>query len=173
VATTETTDALVARLRDDAMEAEAGDAPSVALLPRDVIRLLDARDALRDDLALANADADQLVRERDALRADRARVTQERNAAEQALRRYGYRHSCDIPACNRGDQWGHGTVTQRLDELTAQRDAAVAVVEAARMLDTVRQHLPHDHWRRARLREAVAAYDAALAAATAGASEPA
>ena len=28
--------------------------------------------------------------------------------AESALRHHGYRESCDIPACNCGDQWMHG-----------------------------------------------------------------
>jgi hypothetical protein len=40
-------------------------------------------------------------------------------AAESALRSHGYRKSCDIPACNCGDQWAHGgNASQRLQEIS-------------------------------------------------------
>lgn len=34
--------------------------------------------------------------------------------AEAALLRHGYRKSCDIAACNCGDQWSHGGHAERL-----------------------------------------------------------
>lgn len=40
------------------------------------------------------------------------------DVAVDALRRHGYRESCDIPACNCGDQWNHGGhAAERLREL--------------------------------------------------------
>lgn len=63
------------------------------------------------------------------------------DTAERALERHGYRRSCDIPACNCGDQWNHGghaadrlreisdevytngkTVLQAVKDLCAERD---------------------------------------------------
>jgi histidine ammonia-lyase len=39
-------------------------------------------------------------------------------AVETALRRHGYRRSCDSPACNCGDQWTHGGhAARRLTEV--------------------------------------------------------
>lgn len=44
--------------------------------------------------------------------------------AESALLRAGYRRSCDIPACNCGDQWVHGGhANERLRELAELLDA--------------------------------------------------
>jgi hypothetical protein len=41
--------------------------------------------------------------------------------AEHALRSKGYRKSCDIPACNCGDQWTHGGhAAERLSELSSE-----------------------------------------------------
>jgi len=48
-----------------------------------------------------------------------ASLVAERDAAEDALRRHGYRKSCDIPACNCGDQWNHGGhAAERLREIS-------------------------------------------------------
>lgn len=85
---------------------------------------------------------------RAALLAHHERVVQERDNAESALLRHGYRKSCDIPACNCGDQWSHGghaadrlreisdeigengftllAAARRLNERLAQRDARIA-----------------------------------------------
>jgi hypothetical protein len=42
-------------------------------------------------------------------------------SAEDALHRKGYRRSCDIPACNCGDQWTHGGhASERLRELSEE-----------------------------------------------------
>lgn len=69
-------------------------------------------------------------------------------AAEDALRRHGYRKSCDIAACNCGDQWNHGgharerlheisealpwangpTILQRVKDLVQERDTLRALV---------------------------------------------
>jgi len=56
---------------------------------------------------------------RAALLAAFARLKEERDVAEDALRHHGYRKSCDIPACNCGDQWYHGGhASERLRELS-------------------------------------------------------
>jgi hypothetical protein len=74
------------------------------------------------------------------------RLSAELVTAERALLRHGYRKSCDIPACNCGDQWNHGghaakrlaeidgvleyangkTILQRVEILRAQLTAARA-----------------------------------------------
>ncbi|MFN3075360.1 MAG: hypothetical protein ABT940_00490 [Alphaproteobacteria bacterium] len=47
-----------------------------------------------------------------------ATLTAERDELERILYRKGYRKSCDIPACNCGDQWNHGgNAEERLREL--------------------------------------------------------
>ena len=43
-----------------------------------------------------------------ALRARVAELEADRRTMRHALERHGYRESCDIPACNCGDQWHHG-----------------------------------------------------------------
>jgi hypothetical protein len=49
------------------------------------------------------------------------------NKAEDALLRKGYRLSCDIPACNCGDQWNHGGHAEmRLSEIGEALEQAVA-----------------------------------------------
>lgn len=46
-------------------------------------------------------------------------VEKERDEAESALMRHGYRKSCDIPACNCGDRWNHGGhASERLKEIS-------------------------------------------------------
>ena len=53
-----------------------------------------------------------------ALLAHIADIERERGAAVLALQRHGYRRSCDIPACNCGDQWNHGGhAAERLREI--------------------------------------------------------
>jgi hypothetical protein len=55
------------------------------------------------------------------LKSQLAAMTQERDVAVYALQSKGYRKSCDIRACNCGDQWNHGGhAEERLREL---RDA--------------------------------------------------
>lgn len=50
---------------------------------------------------------------------DLAAARAEVENAERALLRHGYRKSCDIPACNCGDQWSHGGhASTRLRELS-------------------------------------------------------
>jgi hypothetical protein len=45
--------------------------------------------------------------------------------AESALIRHGYRKSCDIPACNCGDQWNHGgNAAMRLREFSEEMSGA-------------------------------------------------
>lgn len=58
------------------------------------------------------------------------------DAAESALRRKGYRRSCDIPACNCGDQWNHGGhASERLSELSdVIRENGVTLLDAAKNL---------------------------------------
>ena len=55
---------------------------------------------------------------------ERLQVERERRrVAEDALTRKGYRQSCDLPACNCGDQWTHGgRAREELAELLAERD---------------------------------------------------
>jgi len=84
----------------------------------------------------------EVVAERDAAR-------EERDVAERALRMHGYRKSCDIPACNCGDQWHHGGTAERrlrevLDEnaeIRAERDA-LAPDELSVMVRVSRDLLP-------------------------------
>jgi len=52
---------------------------------------------------------------------ERAELKAELAAAEYALRSKGYRKSCDISACNCGDQWSHGgNADARLRELSSE-----------------------------------------------------
>jgi len=47
-----------------------------------------------------------------------AETARKLEVAERALLHHGYRKSCDIPACNCGDQWLHGgNAAQRLSEI--------------------------------------------------------
>jgi len=53
--------------------------------------------------------------------AELRRLHVELAAAEYALRSKGYRKSCEIPACNCGDQWSHGgNAEARLRELSSE-----------------------------------------------------
>jgi hypothetical protein len=53
--------------------------------------------------------------------AELRRLHGELATAEYALRSKGYRKSCDIPACNCGDQWSHGgNADARLRELSSE-----------------------------------------------------
>jgi hypothetical protein len=64
---------------------------------------------------------------------DWEQMREERDAAERALQMRGYRKSCDIPACNCGDQWLHGgTAERRLHEVLEERDTARAELAAVR-----------------------------------------
>lgn len=42
------------------------------------------------------------------IQAELAQCREELRVSERALHGKGYRKSCDIPACNCGDQWNHG-----------------------------------------------------------------
>jgi hypothetical protein len=54
-----------------------------------------------------------------------AELRAELATAEYALRSKGYRKSCDIPACNCGDQWSHGgNAEARLRELSSELDGS-------------------------------------------------
>jgi hypothetical protein len=53
-----------------------------------------------------------------AWQAARAPLLERLDMAERALLSKGYRRSCDIPACNCGDQWNHGGhASERLREI--------------------------------------------------------
>ena len=55
------------------------------------------------------------------LRAEVERLRAALEAAEYALRSKGYRKSCEISACNCGDQWSHGgNAEARLRELSSE-----------------------------------------------------
>lgn len=65
-----------------------------------------------------------------------AEVARERDEAERALRHHGYRKSCDIPACNCGDQWHHGGyAVERLLEI----GEALPYVNGKTILMTVKE----------------------------------
>ena len=56
--------------------------------------------------------------QKDALQQRVAQLEGELTKAESALLRAGFKKSCDIAACNCGDQWGHGGhASQRLREI--------------------------------------------------------
>jgi hypothetical protein len=58
--------------------------------------------------------------------------------AESALRGHGYRRSCDIPACNCGDQWNHGGhAAERLREI----DEALPYYDGATILQRLQRVL--------------------------------
>lgn len=66
---------------------------------------------------------DELMRQRDSAKTDLELACDERDKAESALLRHGYRKTCDIPACNCGDQWTHGGhAAERLREFRYELD---------------------------------------------------
>lgn len=87
----------------------------------------DIRQAGLNRLAKPSIDSAALVEQDERLR-----------RAESALRHHGYRESCDIPACNCGDQWMHGghaearlsEIREKLDDLrdSAEWGNAVALI---------------------------------------------
>ena len=126
----------------------------------------DALETVNRNLNIQNC---QLVNENATLQAQLAAIKQERDEAEYALQSKGYRKSCDIMACNCGDQWNHGGHAQeRLREL---RDAlpfvngktlltiATDLVEErdgqAMQIDALCTHLSATITERDRLKEAV------------------
>jgi hypothetical protein len=69
-----------------------------------------------------------------------AQAERERDAAEDSLRRRGYRKSCEIPACNCGDQWNHGGYAdQRLGEIRAALDDSPIDLEGKTLLTGVKE----------------------------------
>lgn len=104
-----------------------------------------------------------LARRAEDAEAELAKVERRRDVAESALSHAGYRRSCDIPACNCGDQWGHGghanerlreiyealgdltngrTALKAIELLVAELDAALAkLAEAEREIGVVRSQL--------------------------------
>lgn len=79
----------------------------------EAFRLADTPFALRD--GRWNFDADDELR----------RLHGELAAAEYALRSRGYRKSCEISACNCGDQWSHGgNAEARLRELSSEMNGS-------------------------------------------------
>jgi uncharacterized small protein (DUF1192 family) len=79
----------------------------------------DQPEALRlaDDLLVMGIPADVA----DPAAAELRRLHAELATAEYALRSKGYRKSCDISACNCGDQWSHGgNADARLRELSSE-----------------------------------------------------
>jgi hypothetical protein len=58
--------------------------------------------------------------------------------AEWALESNGFRRTCDIPACNCGNQWGHGGhASQRLWEISealGDRTQGVTILDAVQLL---------------------------------------
>jgi hypothetical protein len=64
-------------------------------------------------------------------------------AAEDALLRKGYRRSCDIPACNCGDQWAHGGhAEERLHELS---ETAGELTQGKTLLTVLRELIAAAH----------------------------
>jgi hypothetical protein len=100
------------------------------------------------------------------LSAERHAARESRDVAERALRMHGYRKSCDIPACNCGDQWIHGGTSERrlrevLDEnaeTRADRDRLAACVERVRYLCGTAEAW---QWDRLELAEVLAALEGA------------
>lgn len=64
------------------------------------------------------------------------RLTAELKAAEDAMHMKGYQKSCDIQACNCGDQWNHGgNADERLRELRDELDTnGVTILDAVKAL---------------------------------------
>lgn len=93
--------------------------------------------------------------ERDQLKAELEQCQDELRIAERALRGKGYRKSCDIPACNCGDQWNHGgNADTRLREISDALPYVNGKTILARVQDVV-EALAQATQREARLREAL------------------
>lgn len=79
--------------------------------------------------------------------------------AESALERKGYRRSCDIPACNCGDQWTHGGhAERRLSEI----GEALEQADAKRNGETILADVVHALSRADRLEAALRLANGAL-----------
>ena len=90
------------------------------------------------------------------LTAERDRLKNELHIAEFALVSKGYRKSCDIPACNCGDQWNHGGhAMERLLEISD----VLTENDVRRNGKTILQDVICVIRERDELREFVAAYD--------------
>ena len=92
--------------------------------PEDIFRPLTDADRKEHPVLITRASADMgrhmgkwMLRAAAALLAC-AETARRLEVAERALLHHGYRKSCDIPACNCGDQWLHGgNAAQRLSEI--------------------------------------------------------
>jgi hypothetical protein len=88
-----------------------------------------------------------MERETVALSAQVRELREERDRAEDALRHHGYRKTCDIPACNCGDQWFHGgnasmrlmEIADELGERTQGKTILQALKELEQSLATARE----------------------------------
>lgn len=91
-----------------------------------------------------------------AIAAHDSQAARERDIAEDALLRRGYRKSCDIPACNCGDQWTHGGhANARLYEVSE----ALMQADCRRNGETILADVVHVCAENERLK-AIAAHDA-------------
>lgn len=94
----------------------------------------EAAEAKQIELYYAYRDA--LLAHDQAQRAVIAKLQEDLEIAERALRSKGYRKECDIPACNCGPQWNHGGhADQRLREISD----ALPYVNGATILQRVKQ----------------------------------
>jgi len=77
--------------------------------------------SLRTGLTFALTREQDAIKQAQRLLAERDELKAELAAAEYALRSRGYRKSCEISACNCGDQWSHGgNAEARLRELSSE-----------------------------------------------------
>ena len=109
---------------------------------------LKALEDVEAQLATLQAQAKQLDRtladvyqQRDGLQAQLRQGEGERDRAEGALIRAGFRKDCDIAACNCGPQWGHGGhASQRLREIADALPYQNGGVLLERIESLVREH---------------------------------
>ena len=108
--------------------------PYVHLPREDYQAIRDERDRYRKALE----EKDSLI---ETLQAQLRQVEGERDRAEGALIRAGFRKDCDIAACNCGPQWGHGGhASQRLREIADALPYQNGGVLLERIESLVREH---------------------------------
>lgn len=104
----------------------------------------------------------RLEQENAQLKAELAQCREELCVAERALLSKGYRKSCDIPACNCGDQWNHGgDANTRLREIGDALPYVNGKTILTRVQDIV-EDLAQATRREARMREALALFMACM-----------
>lgn len=102
------------------------------------------RQVVAEGKAISRLNVEQAV-EISNLKAKLRQVEEERDTAIRALHHHGYKKSCDIPACNCGDQWLHGGhAGERLRAI----GEVLPFTNGATILQRVKQVLEErDQWR--------------------------